>query len=194
MKLILVKHAPPEITPNILAHRWTLSEEGRRRCDWLADELEAQGVSRIYSSLEPKALETAALVAVRLNLTVEPRQNLHENDRTGLGFVKHDQLQQRVRDFFDQPARIVLGTETADGALQRFADTVSDIVLHARGQNSAIVTHGTVLSLFVAHHTGIKSFSLWLRLGLPAYVILDAHSFLFDGKVHNHSGCADANP
>jgi len=186
MKLLLVKHAPPEIIPEIAAHRWTLSREGRRRCDWLADELRARGVSRIYSSLEPKALETAALVAVRLNLPLEPCPNLHENDRTGLAFVERDELQWRVRDFFNEPARIILGTETANTALMRFGKAVGGVILAAHARHAAIITHGTVLSLFVAHHDGGEPFSLWSRLALPSYVMLDAGSLLFDGEVHNH--------
>jgi len=43
-----------------------------------------------------------------------------------------------------------------------------------------------VLSLFVAHHNAIAPFDLWSRLGLPSYVVLDAHSLSFDGEVHNY--------
>ena len=117
-KLILVKHAPPpRIVPRVVSHRWVLAEEECRRCDWLTDELTAQGVTRLYSSLEPKALETAALVAVKIGLAVEPGRDLHENDRTGMGFVGPDVLQRRLREFFAQPDRTVIGNETANGAL-----------------------------------------------------------------------------
>src|SRR5438445_9565955 len=51
-KLVLVKHAPPQITPEVISNRWVLSEEGRRRCDWLADELTSQGVSTLYTSIQ----------------------------------------------------------------------------------------------------------------------------------------------
>jgi hypothetical protein len=37
---------------------------------------------------------------------IEPRLNLHENDRTGFGFVEQDELQQRFRVFFNQPTRL----------------------------------------------------------------------------------------
>jgi broad specificity phosphatase PhoE len=184
-KLILVKHAAPQILRDVISSRWVLSDAGRRRCDWLANELSAQGVSRICSSLEPKALETAALVAVRLGLVIEPCHNLHENDRTGLGFVTRDELWRRLREFFQHPARITIGNETANNALQRFAESIGDIVSKGHGQPSAVVTHGTVLSLFVAHHNAIAPFDLWSRLGLPSYVVLDANSFSFDGAAHN---------
>ena len=36
-ELLLIKHAPPEITPEVISHRWVLSAAGRARCDWLAE-------------------------------------------------------------------------------------------------------------------------------------------------------------
>jgi 2,3-bisphosphoglycerate-dependent phosphoglycerate mutase len=185
-ELVLVKHAPPEITRDVVPSRWVLSEEGHRRCDWLAGELKTKGVSRLYSSLEPKALETAALVAARIGLTVEPWLNLHENDRNGFGFQEVDELRRRLREFFERPAQLTIGNETADGALQRFAGAVADILSRSRGRNFATVTHGTALSRFVAHHNTIRPFDLWERLGMPSYVVLDATSFSFDGQVQNY--------
>jgi broad specificity phosphatase PhoE len=185
-KLILVKHSQPRISSEICSSRWVLSEEGRRRCDWLADELTSQGVSRLYTSLEPKALETAALVAVRTGLVLEPRPNVHENDRTGFGFQAAGELRRRLREYFARPDQITMGRETANGALQRFAKAIAHILSGGDGQNSAVVTHGTVLSLFVAHHNTIAAYDLWACLGLPSCVVLDAGSFSFDGEVHNH--------
>jgi broad specificity phosphatase PhoE len=47
------------------------------------------------------------------------------------------------------------------------------------------VTHGTVISLFVAHYNCVAPFELWAALALPSYVMLDANSFSFAGKIHN---------
>ena len=185
-KLILVKHAPPQIVPRVVSHRWVLAEEECRRCDWLTDELTAQGVTRLYSSLEPKALETAALVAVQIGLAVEPCRDLHENDRTGLDFVGPDELRRRLREFFAQPDRTMIGNETANDALRRFAQSIRNIASKAHSKALAIVTHGTVLSLFVAHHNTIAAYDLWSSLGLPSYLVLDTTSFAFDGEIHNY--------
>jgi broad specificity phosphatase PhoE len=185
-KLILVKHAPPQAAPEIVSHRWVLSDEGRQRCNWLADELGAQGVTRLYSSLEPKTLETAALVAVRLGLAVEPRPKLHENNRTGLGFVSEDELQRQLREFFEKPDQTVIGGETANSAFERFTEAIGYIAPERHSRPLAIVAHGAVLSLFVTRHNAITPFDLWARLALPSYVVLDAASFSFDGEVHNH--------
>ena len=190
-KLLLVKHAPPEITPQVVCHRWVLSEEGRHRCAWLTEELKAQGITRLYSSLEPKALETAAIVAVRLGLALEPRSNLHESDRTGLGFLSQDELQRRLREFFEKPDQSVIVGETANGAFERFSGAISNILSEGHSQPLSIVTHGIVLSLFVARHNAITPFGIWARLALPSYVVLDATYFSFDGEVHNYRAMSE---
>jgi broad specificity phosphatase PhoE len=150
----------------------------------LADEFAAQMVTRIYSSVEPKALETAALVAMRLGLALEPHLNLHENDRTGLDFLGENQLHSRIQEFFNKPDEITIGVETANSARERFTRSIIDIVAHDH-QCVAVVTHGTVLTLFAAHYNALVPFDLWLRLGLPSYVVLDPNSFSIEGDVHN---------
>lgn len=184
-KLILVKHAPPEITPDVISHRWVLSAEGRHRCDWLAAELGAQGVTRLYSSLEPKALETAALVAIRLGLDLRPRRDLQENDRIGVAFGSPDALKQRMQRFFAEPSEQVVGQESAYAALNRFEAAIRVLTAESLDRTVAVVTHGTVLSLLVAKHNPIAPFDFWNGLALPSYVVLDAADFRLDGAARN---------
>jgi broad specificity phosphatase PhoE len=184
-KLVLVKHAPPEITPEVVSHRWVLSAEGRGRCDWLAAELADQGVTQLYASLEPKALETAALVGVRLGLDVRPRRDLHENDRTGLGFGSIDELGAAIGRFFDEPSVLVIGAETAEAAGRRFEAAVRALRAEAGAQTAAVVTHGTVLTTLVARYNPVTPFEFWDSLTLPSCVVLDGDSFSLAGPVRN---------
>ncbi|MGH6992955.1 MAG: histidine phosphatase family protein, partial [Caulobacteraceae bacterium] len=155
-KLLLIKHAAPAMAPQTPSHRWVLSEEGRRACDPLAEELRLHRVSRIYSSLEPKALETAALVAMRLGLEVRPRAGLQENDRSGLGFVERGQLERLIAGFFDRPDERVIGAETAAEALQRFEQAVRSLAAEEPEGTAVVVTHGTVLTLLIAKYNPIS--------------------------------------
>lgn len=187
-ELVFVKHSLAEITPDVISHRWVLSQEGRDRCSWLATELKSLGVARVYASLEPKALETAALAAVQLGVHVSPRPGLHENDRQGLGFVSPAELDRRMKRFFDSPLELVVGTETAQAALQRFEVAVRALASETPDQRAAVVTHGTVLSLLVAKHNPIAPFDFWKSLALPSYVRLDRSSFALDGPVRGFPG------
>jgi broad specificity phosphatase PhoE len=186
-KLVLVKHAPPAVTPDVASPRWVLSAEGQTRCSWLAGELAGLGVIQIYASLEPKALETAALAAVRLGLEVRPRRDLHENDRTGLRFGPMDELKARIRRFFDEPSALVMGTETAEAAGRRFEAAVRALLAESGDAVAAVVTHGTVLTTLVARHNPIQPFAFWDSLTVPSVVVLDGATFRLDGPPHTFS-------
>lgn len=69
--LILVRHSLPEMDFTVSAHQWHLSDEGRRRCEPLADALTDYHPVAIASSGEPKAVETAQIIAERFGLRVE---------------------------------------------------------------------------------------------------------------------------
>ena len=65
--LILVKHSLPEIIPTIPAKEWVLSKPGQVRCEVLAERLESYSPDIVTSSVEPKAVETAQIIARQIN-------------------------------------------------------------------------------------------------------------------------------
>lgn len=170
-KLILVRHSLPNIVPGVPACQWTLSEEGRQRCQPLASRLAVWQPGIVVSSLEPKAIETGRLVSDELDIPFETAVGLHEHERQGTAFTTPERFQADIAVFFRQPGELVLGNETADQARERFHHAVTT-VLSAHPLNTvAIVAHGTVITLFVCRVTGIEPFSFWRRLGLPALVV-----------------------
>ena len=170
--LILVKHSLPEILPTLPANQWHLSEAGRARCGLLADQLAIYAPAILVSSPEPKALETAQLVAQRMHTRVQVVDGLHEHDRSNTAWLGPEQFDGAVAAFFQHPEVLVLGRETARQAAERFARSVATVTSWSTEQNIVVVTHGTVLSLFVACATGLEPFALWKRLGLPSFVVL----------------------
>jgi len=176
-ELLLIKHAPPEITPEVISHRWVLSAEGRARCDWLAEICRCRGVASIFASPEPKTLETAALVAMNLQLPFHPLDGLQENDRTGLGFVSAGALEARISAYFETPDAVVIGSESARSVLTRFQAAI-DIAVHGATDGAvAIVTHGTAMSGFIAAHNTVAPLELWRALTLPGVAVLDASTY-----------------
>jgi broad specificity phosphatase PhoE len=171
--LILVRHSMPEIDTGVPANQWRLSDEGRRRCDELAKRLEAYEPQIIVTSLEPKAMETGQIVANALGLPVEAAPNLHEHERPRVEpFGTREQFQARVGCLFEHPGELIFGNETADEAHGRFADAIANILEAHPSGNLAVVTHGTVLTLFVARVAGLDPVPFWKQLGLPAFVAL----------------------
>jgi len=171
-ELILVKHSAPEIAPNLPANEWHLSETGRLRCKALAQRLAAHRPDVIVSSIEPKAVETAQIVAGLLGKPFETVADLHEHDRRNAGFLSAEQFEAAVNSFFEQPQRLVLGNETADQAHRRFAQTIASVIQKHSSYNVTVVAHGTVITLFVARAIGLEPFPFWKRLNLPSFVVL----------------------
>jgi broad specificity phosphatase PhoE len=182
--VILVKHAAPVLAADVPSERWVLSEAGQQSCRGLAAGLREQGVRRLYASVEPKALETAARVAVETGLEVRPRADLHENDRTGLGFLPLADLERAIARFFDEPETLVIGRETANAAHARFAGAVRAIADESTDGPAAIVAHGTVITLFLARRSTLRPFDLWKQLGLGCFVVLEGPELGWDGVIH----------
>jgi broad specificity phosphatase PhoE len=174
---IFFRHSLPVIDPAIPAREWRLSEEGQLRCRLLAGRLANFNPQRIVSSLEPKALETAQIVAETLGMPYESAVGLHEHVRSRTGHTSQEAFEASVKAFFEQPDQLVYGDETADQAHTRFTQAVEAIQDRYPGQTPlVIVTHGTVISLFVARACGVDPFSLWKSLKLPCMVVCSAHN------------------
>lgn len=171
-KLILIKHAAPEIVPNVPANQWRLSAGGRARCSRLAQHVAAYAPAHIISSTEPKASETAHLASIALGVPWSTQDGLHEHDRSAVPFLGDAEFNAAVARFFAEPDTLVFGGETAAAARERFSTAIAAVLREHPEGNLAVVAHGTVITLFVAQANQIDAFDLWQRLGLPSYVVL----------------------
>ena len=174
--LILVKHSAPQLDENRPANTWRLSEEGQNRAQVLAEQLKDFEPEVIVCSDEPKAKETAEILANRLQLHAQIMADLHEHDRTNVAYLSHDAFQASIRELFQHPDELVFGGETANQAYARFYRAVHSVLNEHRNKTVVIVTHGTVISLFVSRLTGSSDLELWSKLGLPSFVAMDLHS------------------
>ncbi len=171
-KLLLVRHSLPVITGDQTASLWQLSEEGRRRCEHLAELLAAHRPGVIVTSSEPKAIETGQIVGEQLGIPVETAPNLHEHERPGTDLDTFEQFRAKVARLLEHPGELVFGAETGTQARERFSAAVGDAMRRHPVGDLAIVSHGTVMTLFLAHATGIDPVPFWKGLGLPAFVVL----------------------
>ena len=172
-KLILVKHAAPQVVPGVPPEKWTLSEQGKQRCGPLAEALRAYQPEVVVSSLEPKADETGELVAGHLALPFEAVE--------GPARTRSEQRPPHAQPRVHLPDGALLPPPGGARAGPRDARTRPcgaskprwDVVLvdHA-DQNVAVVSHGTVIALFVAKHGGGKAYDLWRQMGLPSFRVL----------------------
>ncbi len=171
-RLVLVKHSMPEMEGDKPASAWKLGEVGRRRAELLAAGLREYSPTVIWSSREPKAIETAEIVAKGFGVPVEITDGLEEHHRDNVPFLSSkEEFEEVVERFFRCPDELVLGRETANQARYRFVAAI-DEVIDAGQSDSIVVTHGTVITLYVASVAGVQTMEFWRRLGLPSYVVL----------------------
>ena len=166
-KLIVVRHSLVSVDVGETAHRWSLSAAGRQRCLPLARRLLPYQPTSIYSSLEPKAAETAKLIAPELQLTVRHRPDLRETQRFGVPFMPQAQFDANVARYFAIPDQRVFGGESADEAHARFAGAIERIERQAPAGNIVVVAHGTVISLLVSRRRGTDPYGYWKQLRMP---------------------------
>lgn len=177
-KLVLVRHSLPEMVGGVPASQWGLSTVGRRRCEALAERLSEHEPAVVVTSEEPKAIETGRIIADILDLPLGMEPGLHEHERGAVRYLDdREHFQAQVTRFFEHPGELVFGHETADRAYARFAAAVARILDEHPVGNLAIVTHGTVMTLFIARANRLAPLPFWKSLGLPSFAVLSLPGF-----------------
>jgi broad specificity phosphatase PhoE len=177
--LYLVRHANPLIDPSMAASQWQLSAVGMERARALAKYLERTGIQAVATSTEPKAYQTAQILAEQLSLQVETAAGLHEHERPlTLGpFSSQDEFHSKVKEFFTQPGQLVFGAETADKCFERFNRALLEVIARYHGKTLAVVSHGTVLSLLLSRYNNLDAYPVWKAMGMPTYIAVDLPDF-----------------
>lgn len=172
-RLFLVKHALPEIAPDVPAKLWQLGEAGRAQSEGLAERLFPYHPGVVITSKEPKAAETGGIVAQRLELPCATALGLHEQDITGMPYFENPEaFEEAVRSLFAEPDKRAYGNESADEALRRFEDALVRALEPYPDKDVVIVTHGRVGTLFVAAYNPVKPFTFWKDWKLSTFALL----------------------
>jgi broad specificity phosphatase PhoE len=121
---------------------------------------------------------TATRIGERLGLSPVVVPGLEEADRTGVPFFhSRREFERALGAFFDRPGERVLGRESAGQAGARFSaalDRLPASDARERGEGArVVVSHATVMSLFLASVTGRPPIDVWRELGMPAYAVVD---------------------
>ncbi len=172
-RLILIKHSLPEIDSDRPAHMWKLSPVGEQRASSMAVTVGAMKPGSLHASAEAKADETAAFITgtTGLMLNIDPRFNEHE--RSEAGFLEKDDFEAKVSQALLKPNEPVFGSETIAEAVARFEEGLHDAERFSPPGDMVIVSHGTVISGYVASKTGADPVELWHQLGLPGLICLN---------------------
>jgi broad specificity phosphatase PhoE len=146
-----VRHAQVVLRLDRPAATWRLSPAGVEAADALARRIGP--VPRVVSSPEPKAAATAEPLACLSGVALELDYRLREVERAA-NLPTEEEHRAAVRAYLEGGQ--IAGWEASADARARFADALDGI------DDAAVVTHATVLSLFLGY-----SFEHWSRIGLP---------------------------
>ena len=171
--LYLVRHAEVVVSEDVPAAEWPLSEEGRRDADRLGSASVWRSVPLVASSPEPKALATAEPIAAACGRPVRVEDDLREVRRSATWTIGAERYKALVARFFSDPTGVP-GWEPAGAARQRVVACIDRLVGLTHG-SLAVVSHGLLLSLYVAALSGRAAPSVdeWQSIPLPGVAVVD---------------------
>ena len=184
-KLILIRHASPEVDPRAPPVEWSLSKSGRSGAARLAEGLSDEGIRTIFTSEETKAIETGRIIGEHLGVETRTVPGLQEHDRTGVGFLDQIAFDLAIERLFSRPSEMVFGRESGDAAAARFLKAIHDLEIEDPSGSYGCVTHGTVMALAAARLSGKNGYPIWRQLGLPSTITLDLETRTIV-RIENH--------
>jgi broad specificity phosphatase PhoE len=178
--LLLIRHSAVQRSQETPSREWPLSDDGRSRTRQLAPQLVSHNPTRIFTSEESKARETGQIIADELGLPWQTAPGLQEHSRENAPFfISHEAFETAVARFFDNPDQLVFGNETANQALARFDTAVHQLITTYPSDTLAIVSHGTVLTLFLSRYNQIAPIPFWQALQQPDFFVVTLPDFTF---------------
>ncbi len=169
--LLLIRHAETAVSAAILSYEWGLTVDGRLQAKRFAHKLPIPP-DRLYNSEEDKAVETGRILADQFGIRCQTIVGVQEHDRTGVPYYpSRADFEAKIADFFTNPDQLVFGRERATEAFSRFSRAVTAL---PQKKMTAVVSHGTVITLFICHHNPtLNPIEFWHKLTMPSAFYLD---------------------
>src|ERR1700730_16624911 len=147
MQLLLVRHALPLRSEPGQGADPDLSDEGRAQVARLPDALARFPISRVVSSPQRRAIQTAEPVAVARELPVEIDDRFAEYDRDLPLYIPVDQIRQERPEEWARMAQGHLPSAVDEDAFRaRVRAAVDDVVAKAGPEDTvAAFSHGGVI-------------------------------------------------
>lgn len=172
-QLYLIRHARSRMMGDA-AERWPLSEKGRREAGILARQDFWRRVDLIFSSPEPKALQTAAPAARRWGIPLKVVDCLYELRRPRLV----QDYPKMVERFFANPQENIAGMEPAAQAAERITRCLKELATTHPEQTLAVVSHGMVLTLFLAQlENRWPTVTEWQAVPFTGLIVVDTNTW-----------------
>jgi 2,3-bisphosphoglycerate-dependent phosphoglycerate mutase len=172
-QLFLIRHARSRMMGDA-AERWPLSEKGRREASILARQDFWRQVELVFSSPEPKALQTAEPAARRWSIPLQIVDCLHELRRPRL--IRN--YRRAIARIFKDPEKSIADMEPAARAAERITRCLKELVTAHPNRTLAVVSHGLVLTLFLAQLEGRwPTVAEWQAVPFTGLIVVDTNTW-----------------
>ncbi len=173
-RLYLIRHPKTALDPAIPSSAWRLSEEGHAQVKGIAVLPFWATAAAVYTSSQSKTTIVGDTIHAAWQIPHHVEAGLDEACRDrwldAEGFAVAQQA-----FFADLDAPPAKAWETASAAQNRFAAAMDRILAqHPASDSLAVVTHASVLALYVAalwHQT--PSYTAWQQIGFAAIMVVD---------------------
>ncbi len=158
MQLLLVRHALPNRTDHGEGADPDLSEAGLEQARRLPGALTRFPISRLVSSPQKRAVQTAGPVSASLGIPVEIDARLAEYDRDMAVYVPVEQLRtERPEDWARMADGHLPGGVDEDAFRARIGAGIADIVATADHEDTvAVFSHGGVINVLLHEILGTR--------------------------------------
>jgi broad specificity phosphatase PhoE len=187
VNLILIRHSKSLINPNIPINTWGLSDEGISLAKGLNNLSQLKNLDVIYSSLQPKALETAIIATKDFGVPIKTDDRLTESTAFTNKFVSPEQLERNAAEYYSDKKLSINHGESFEETLERFNESVMEILKIEGGkENVGIVSHGNVLASFASQYSDKTPLEIEKIMEQPDVAVLDwenKHFLTFFGEL-----------
>lgn len=146
----------------------SLTDEGYRQAEKLADMLSSRGISYIVSSPWKRAVQTAVPLGAAVKQHVHTDERLQERVLSTRDLPDWMDALKRTYDDEDWTAE---GGESSRTAAARGLELLEECWSRPE-PNGAVVTHGNLLSLIIRHYNPSFGYTEWAKLSNPDVYVL----------------------
>jgi alpha-ribazole phosphatase/probable phosphoglycerate mutase len=164
-RLWLIRHGEP--VPDVRGRCYgrldvSLSPEGRRQIESVAERLASEPLAAIYASPRKRTLESAEIIAARHACGVRIEANLREIDFGDFEGRTYDEIAQLYpeiyRQWMEQPTEVEFPNGESFSKLRARVTLILAVLLDRHsGQSVALVTHGGTIRTVLAEVLSIPS-------------------------------------
>ncbi len=146
-QILLLRHAKPLIDPEISPVNWELSPEGRSQAKHLLEDSRIMELDYIFCSPEKRAIQTAQPLSDDFGVKIVEVEGLREAHLDK--FYTETEFRSFKEIKFEDP-NLEIGEPHSEAQL-RIIDTIEGLRSYVRGKSVIVVSHGTVISLYMAY-------------------------------------------